>query len=178
MSALPTSHEYAGMATAERIRDDILSNETVSQRIRELRLQRSTYEAIVSTIKEEGLVSGINSKKVLISAVSSASRSLLGRALSKTIADENRHVVTSEDVGDAWKTGQAAATIAAAKLKGHYCEFQDDNNLRDVVRTCTNGHGVAWADVAWIMEHQHGVKANAKGCRMRYYKIKEEFVEN
>ncbi len=169
MNRSPSSKAFAGIAAAKKLKAELLRDPNIVDTIRTLRLQNKMHDTIASALLSQELVERGTSKKVLISAISSTARELLGAELSDAITLETKHVVDAEDIGDAWKEGQAAATRARGQ---HVWEYADDRILCEVVGENTNGHGTPWKEIAWFLEHQHGIRSNAKGCRMRYYKIK------
>lgn len=157
-----------GMSISEKLSEKMLADEGIASVIRDLRLAGTKLADIGNELLDRSLVEQTVGKGVLVSAVSRTARLLLGNIIANEIAAKNRHVVTADELGDGWKTWQAAGTLAAAKAKGHYWEFEHDRILRDVVETYCDA---SWDEISWFLRHQHGIEANAKACSVRYYKI-------
>lgn len=160
-----------GISVSEKLSERMLGDDVVSSVIREMRTRGNKLADIGKELRQRSLVEQSVGEGVLVSAISKAARRLIGDELSREVAAKNKYVVTAEDLGDGWKRGQVAATVAAAKQKGHYWEYEHDRQLAVVADSLAGERGIPWEEVAWVLEHQHGILTNAKGCRMRYYKI-------
>lgn len=167
-----TDKAATGMNVADKLAEEFLHDETVSETIRSLRTSGMKLADIAAELRGKELVPAETSTGVLMSAVSSAARALLGDALADVIIEENRSLGRGPTGKRAFNVPVPEASAAGAKGRGFQTwDFEQDDLLKTTVAACTSRGTIDWEHVSWILERQHGIGSSAHGCRLRYCKI-------
>lgn len=166
------------MGAARKLCEQIWMNSAAITTIETNRLQHKTLEEIADLLRKEGFVDSATSVSVLISAVSTVARDILGTQKADDIARANRHVLTDEEIAAA-RRGQPLATIAAVKARGqHLWSPDDDQLLCEIVEAYEPVEGESrWHGIAKAMQGR-SINVSAQACKMRHYKLTQPMSES
>lgn len=176
MSAQPNSREVAAITVVDSLTEELVKG-SVSESIKQLRLQQITIEAIVAVLLEEHAEYRDEELSVFTSAVYRAARRLVGKEIADEIARENHHSLTDEQRANGGRhSGIEQRSVNGIEARGeHVWTIADDKALENAMRDCEPFHvdkGCAfWYDVAKIIERETGTVVTPKSCSSRAYKI-------